>query len=812
MAGQSFLPIEVLDYIDTHAPPPDSPYGVSQRELAKALGYHPCSMSRPLDELVQEGLLSSKRGPVRDGIRKQLVYRLTAEGRSRLSRDTRHVPLLSGALPPPPNPFLGRKEELSRLGAFSAAGRAVVLIDGPPGMGKTALVSRHIRRVKRDRIPFWFTVRPSGSSRQFVTALSHALSTLGAPQLAYYAQLPRAPQAREVADLTSRALGERSLVVVIDDVQLAGPDLRSFLVQFVTELARTEKDQVYLVGQELPEIPTNGVQVERLTVGGLDRSAAHELTDRKGGLAERFESVFTSTLGSPLLLQLAVSNPDVVADAATLPIRVVERLSIEEVRAMLPIALSNEPLPIAFITDSGPLTASRVSDLLRMGMVHRSQQGRIEILQVVRNAMLSRVTPDDERAGHLVLADFYARSHRPESIRERFLHLVEAESWKDAAQLLSQQDQTLLGLGYSEALRGSLRRLAAALPRGMPKVRTLQAEAGLLRNHSDYLDSITVLQRAIVESNDDPKVSCESLLLIAELRIRLRQVEEAGREYSEAEKIGPVTRRLQTYFLLTQARLLDARGDGRQALARYQQAYETARRYRITDLALESIAAWCRLEDLESGPETSLEVASNALPEARQAGRIDIAFNLRLVRARAYVRLGQLSLAESEVRLVRSEAESLGYLNQLCYALAGLVSAVVQAGRYKEAGTYAKQAVTLAERLGNDVVLGHSLAQLCAIEGRLALEEGQPDLLPHAVEHGKRALEVLSHLPPSEVLISAHAYLAETYIQMSDLSQAKASYDAAYEVATGLGLAWQREALRSEIGVRLERAIAEAKA
>jgi len=810
MAGQSYLPIEVLDYIDTHGPPEDSPYGISQRELAKALGYHPCSMSRPLHDLVHEGLIACRRGPVRDGIRKQLVYRLTESGRSRLTRETRHVPLLSGALPPPPNPFLGRRDELAELWSFASEGGSVMLVDGPPGMGKTALISRHIRRVKRDRIPFWFTVRPSGSSRQFVSALSHALSTLGAPQLAYYAQLPRPPQPREVADLTSRALGDRSLAVVIDDFQQAGPDLRTFLVKFVSELVSGQKDQVYIVGQELPNLSDGQDRVGRLTVGGLDRSAAHELTDRRGGLAERFETVFTSTLGSPLLLQLAVSNPGLEADAATLPARVVDRLTMDEVRAMLPIALSNEPLPVSFVTDSGNLTPGQLADVTRKGIVQKSRQGRLEILQVVRAAMLSRVSSADERAAHIALADFYSGTHRPESIRERFLHLVEAESWKAASQLLAQQERTLLGLGFSETLRTALRHLAAALPRGVQKVRVLQSEAALLQLHSDYADSITVLQRAIAESNDEPKITCESLLAIVELRVRLRQVDEAAHEYAEAEKIGPITRRLQAYFLLSQARLLDARGEARQSLARYQQAYDLSRRFRATDLALESIAAWSRLEDLESGPEVSLRVATEALPEARQAGRVDIAFNLRLVRARAYFRLGQISLAESEMKLVRSEADSLGYLNQLCYALDGLVGVAAEGGRLKEAAAYAKQSCALAERLGNDVILGHSLAGLCSVEARIAAESGDNEMLQDSIMHGKRSLEVLGRLPPTEVIVFANAYLAEVYLQASDIPKAKASYKTALDLTDQLGLVWVRDLISADIGAKLEQAIATA--
>jgi tetratricopeptide (TPR) repeat protein/DNA-binding MarR family transcriptional regulator len=804
MAGQSYLPIEVLDYVETHAPPEDSPYGISQRELAKALGYHPCSMSRPLDELVRDGLLTAKRGPVRDGLRKQIVYRLTEGGRSRLTRETKHIPLLSGALPPPPNPFLGRKDELARLGEFALEGGSVMLIDGPPGMGKTALVSRHIRRVKRGRIPFWFAIRPASSPRQFVTALSHSLSFLGAPQLAYYSQLPRAPVAKEVAGLVGRALRDRELAVVIDDVQLAGPDLRRFLREFVVDLVRDRRDQIYVVGQEVFSLETENIPTARISVGGLDRSAAHDLTDRRGGLAERFESVYQSTLGSPLLLQLAVSNPGVEADAANLPSRVVDRLSIDDVRAVLPIALSNEPVPLAFVSDLKSLTTQRLADLVRMGILQRTTQGRLEILQVVRTALLSRVGPDDERLAHLRLAEFYSGSHRPEAVRERFLHLVEGELWKPASQLLTQQERILLGLGYSEALRSAFRHLSTALPRGSAKVRVLLTEATLLRHHSDYSEAITALRRAISESNEDAKVTCEALLSIVDLLVRLHQVDEAVKEFQAAEQLGPSTRRLQVFFLLTRARLLEAQGQSHVARTRFQEAFELARRYKVTDLALESIAAWSRLEELESGPEVALKVIAEALPEARQAGRVDIAFNLRLARARAYLQLGQVALAGSEMELVRSEAESLGYLNQLTYSLAGLAATAHQRSQWIEAMSYAKQACALAERLGNDLVLGHTLALLCTSELHHVQEGGNASLLNDSIQHGERSVNVLGRLPPTESLILAQGYLAEAWIYSGDDEKAGGHYRIALELCERLNLGWLREIFVSEIGARLQ--------
>lgn len=801
MGSETYLPIEILDYVDTHAPPDESPFGISQRELAKALGYHPCSMSRPLGSLVEDGYLSRGRGLVRDGVRKQLTYRITEPGRVRLRRETREVPLLSGDIPPPPHPFLGRKDELAELAWFSREGGGITFIDGAPGMGKTALISRHLRTVKRGRVPFWFSVRPASSPRQFVSALTHALSNIGARQLAYYTQLPRPPVAREVADLVARALGDRSLAAVIDDVQMAGPDMTTFLSGFTHFLATRGEHLFFLVSQSEPAFIPEGVAHHRLKVGGLDRVAAHDLTDRRGGLADRFEAVYQSTLGSPLLLVLAVSNPDVEADAITLPTAVVARLSPQDIMAVLPVALANEPIPIAFVSDIQGTPVSRLVELEKMGVLHRTLQGRVEVLQVVKNALLARASPVDEREAHSRLALYYSRSHRPDAVRERFLHLVEGEFWKPAAQLLAQQETTLLRLGYSETLRNALRHLANVLPRGPARVHVLQVEATLLRLHSDYHEAISTLRRAITESNQEPRTTGECSLSIAEMYIRLHQVDDAQKEYDLARGIGLSSRRFMAYLTLTEARLAQARGEDRDAQAGYEHAFELSRKVRARDLALESIAAWSRLAELYSGPEVALRLVADALPEARQAGRLDVAFNLQLVRARSYARLGQDQLAEVEMRTIRSEAEALGYTTQLTYAFSGLAALAGEGGRWTEAVNYAKQASTLAERLGNDFVLGHALAVLCATEFRKSVATGSPDasLRAEAIAHGERSLEVQAKLPPSDGLVLTHTYLAEAFAGHANRDKAIEHYEKAIQLVDQLQLPWLKEKILSEL-------------
>jgi tetratricopeptide (TPR) repeat protein/DNA-binding MarR family transcriptional regulator len=793
---QTYLPTEILDYIETHAPPADSAFGISQRELAKSLGYHPCSMSRPLADLVHEGYLRSGRGHVRGGERRQLIYGLTEKGRERLQEQTREVPLLSGELPPPPNPFLGRKLELKELWNHSKDGGAVIFVQGASGMGKTALVSRHVRRFRGGWVPFWFTVRVGSSVRQLTTALSHALSALGAPQLAYYSQLPRQPVGREVADLLQRALGDRPLLAIIDDLQNADSDVQTFLTDLVKSLSPNHRHLFLLLGHDEPFFQPEGVAFHHFVLGGLDRTAAHEMTDRQGGLADRFESIFQATLGSPLLLQLAVTNPGLDASPASLPTAVVDRLPLAEAIGLLPIAISHEPLPLSFVRDSSGIPPARLEELRRMGILQPTVEGHVELLQVVRAALVGRLGPVEEREAHLRLAAFYGRSHRPEAVRERFHHLVAGERWDDAVQVLSRHERPLLALGYSDAFRNALNHMTLAMPPGAHRVRALRVEAMVLRSHSEYPESILAFRRAILEASGDNRMESECLNHIVDLYVRLHQVQEAEHALEEARGRGTTTKRQQAMLLISESRIVEARGDLLRAKGMFQETFDFARRSRLPDLALEAVAAWSRLAAIGGDHEAALRVVSQGLPEARQSGRVDIVLRLLLVRARGYSETGQRDLAEREMQAIRVEAESLGYLGQLTYTLSGLAAMATEAGRWTEAVTYARQASTLAERLGNELVLGHTL-------GLMASAETRQGLFQEAREHGERSVTVLSRLPPSDSLVIAHGYLAEAYLLSGEAALGKKHYDESIRLAESLGLSQWRDNLQAELGEKI---------
>jgi tetratricopeptide (TPR) repeat protein/DNA-binding MarR family transcriptional regulator len=793
----SYLPTEILDYIETHQPE-DAVYGVSQRELARALGYHSCSMSRPLATLVERGLLKVRRAQVRGGARKQLVYTVTDPGRAQLQRKERDLPLLVSTWPQPPAFFVGRREELKELKSLGTKGGRILHLQGESGIGKTSLVVRAMRGWRAQRTAFWFTVRPASSARHFTTALAHALGPGSSGPLAYYAQLPREPSGREVASLARRVLEARAFVGVIDDAHAASPDLKAFLSEFAVAMVGSDsRDLLLFLSQQESFLPEPEKTVYTLRLGGIDRAAAHLITDRKGGLGPRFEAIYTATHGSPLLLQLAMAVPgEGAVPASGLADAAVGRLTADEVEALLPLSLANEPLPRAFLLDSNRIAAGRVQELVGHGIVQPASEGRVEILQAVRGALIARVGAAELRQAHRELARFYGRSHRIEAIRERFLHLVSGEAWREAGELLSRSESSLVASGYSEALRQALEQVMLSSPSETVRVMALRAEGHQLRVHGDYTEAVTRLRRAAAASRD-PRVSVECLLGTVELHSRLRQTKEARQAVDEARRIGASSRRIQILLTYCEGRITELQGAYPKAREFFFEAFESARKSKQPDLALESLARWFPLASVTEQREGMTPLIDFWIREARLSGRIDMVFNLMSQRARNFVEMGQPELALSEMNKMRAEAESLGYLSQQVSVLSGLSALATAMSRWDEARRYTTEASELAERLGNDLVWGHTTAIACSA----ALRQGRLD---EARALGEKAVQVLSKLAPTDSLGLAHGYLAEVLHAQGDFEAGKNHYQTSLSVFGSLGMSWWVERTRQELGARFE--------
>lgn len=262
-----------------------------------------------------------------------------------------HAAMLRGAAAepvpdaPPPAPLVGRSAELAaldaRLDGVRAGATAFVVVEGEPGIGKTALVTRWAaaadavallgRCDELGRAPALQPVLdaldghlrrrgPDGAAALFGADAAVIAPLLGGPELPPVAG-PTAPPGDPAAGRAllfaallrtlSAAAGDAAFALVVDDLHHADASTHEFL-RFAVRRGR----RLIVVATRRPGGPPIP-EADTLTLAPLGVEAVAELV---GG--ERAPALLARSGGNPLfLVALAGTDPDAVPDALPVTIR-----------------------------------------------------------------------------------------------------------------------------------------------------------------------------------------------------------------------------------------------------------------------------------------------------------------------------------------------------------------------------------------------------------------------------------------------------------------------------------------------------------
>jgi tetratricopeptide (TPR) repeat protein len=313
-------------------------------------------------------------------------------------------------LPAPPAAFVGREAERRRIGRLWRT-CGLLLVDGPAGIGKTALVRRVVADRAKGAPVAAFT---AGGDTGLLDGLESALAL---PEIS----TPDPDRALRIA----AAIDRDESVVVVDDAHALEPRDEATLLGIAALLHRGRILATSRRPIDPGDLASSAVVVTLEPLGEPDAVAlVRALLDRLGRRADPLDLARASS-GSPLFCRLLAGG---AADPSTL----LEGLG-EPARALLEsLAVEEGAVPLA----EAPILAELESRFL----VER-ESDRVRLHDVVRDVVLSGLDPARRAALHRAAAAAHARAGR---MGPRLRHLAAGGDALGLAAALEEGGDSLL--------------------------------------------------------------------------------------------------------------------------------------------------------------------------------------------------------------------------------------------------------------------------------------------------------------------------------------------------------------------------------
>jgi DNA-binding CsgD family transcriptional regulator len=644
--------------------------------------------------------------------------------------------------------LVGRQQESARLERLLAAARSgtsrVVVIEGEPGIGKTALLE-HARRRARG-----LTVLET-SGHELEAELPFAgLSRLVAPILELRARLAD-PQRRAlegalalrtverldrfavyaaVLQLMAAAAEERPAVAIVDDAQWLDRSTAEAL-GFVAR--RLDAEPVALLVGTRENEAGFAPSAEHLRLGGIGPADARALLERLG--------MAISPDAARQLVEGTGGNPLAITQVAL-------QLSPAQRRGREPLP---DPLPAVSSAAAifGP-RLERLGDEARVALTVVAASGSGALSEVSPALAVLNVPPEALDAGAesrlIALDDVSARFchplarslayHAAPTARRRAAHRALADvtdgtgppgrsTWHRAAAMLGPDDSVAGELtrvaadararGAPVAAARALERAAQLTPGAETAARRLLAAAQEFHLGGHPERAVQAIEAALELTADDG-LRADGQRLRAGVDTLRRPPDEVRRELLAAiERIDrhDPSRAAQmrvdaAWLALFAARLSEALDLARRAYPVCQAIGGLA--------ALQATLTLCAVLELTGAGEEGDRLLPGAEPILHRDDAL-LAPHMVATVAHGYLLTGRIAEASTALRDLVARCRAAGVIGALPFALASLADIAFHAGEWDRAYAAASESVALAEDVGQHAHLGHSLLRLAQVEG-----------------------------------------------------------------------------------------------
>ncbi|RKH38433.1 winged helix-turn-helix domain-containing protein [Corallococcus sicarius] len=607
----------------------------------------------------------------------------------------------------PPAVFVGRAQEVRRMGEMLKRVHTG-LVYGLPGAGKSALAaavaSRHRGTVVHRR------VLPGDTLDTVVDDVRRLLR--------------EAPVAQALSDASrlddlSRELEARRALCVLDDLHVLSPPERVALVEDLG--GRLRKGTLLATSRE--SVPRHASSPDRfeLRLDGLEEEAARLLwreLDALYGERDGFTAAWSRSRGLPFLLRRAHAG-DTGGDE---PVRAaLAALPGDERQLAAVLALSAVPLSASTLQDVLPGSTAGES-LRRLGarlLVETDAQGRHGVHDLVREALVSLLGPEELDAAHASLLEALEREPLPAVMRVRAVcrHLQAMGRHEARADFIVAQAEALVRHGAADELLSLLESLPAALH--TPEVRLAHARArvrllDLRRAYPELLELRASLDAPGATASEALREGVGAVLV----RVSLFSLETAACQRTLEAMPIPSSAEVFLQQLLALSALLFFQGRIDESLAVLDGAAEASGEKRVLGWCAYARALMLWIEGRDSELAAPLARCVSLLEDAPLDSRGPL---VAAMSAGILSRLGRFTEAEAALASAR---ERLGQLGAPRLALElDCIDAWVRGelGQRRAALAALRQTEARAERAGYLFV-----RMLCRIgAGRMLLELGR---------------------------------------------------------------------------------------
>jgi DNA-binding CsgD family transcriptional regulator len=734
--------------------------------------------------------------------------------------------------------LVGRAPELEQLGALVDGDGGALLLEGPPGVGKSALLqavaaASGVRVLAVTGVETEIDLPFAGLAELLHPVLDH-IDRLPEPQrgalrAALALDAPRGDDRAVVLHAVAASLAALApLLVAADDVQWLDPSSRS-VVEYIARRAGRLGIAVVAVrslrGQ--PAEPWPGVA--RLELGELPRAQALRLARRQGVAAGVAQALVDALGGNPLALVEAPAELTAAqrAGAELLPAPLPSGRRLQEVYAARVAALpsrTRRALLLAAASEdgaAGPLLAALDGDGDAFGPAEdaglvRADPQRVRFAHpLLRSAVYHAALPSERRAAHRALAastpapgsDWHlavaatAPDERLAAALERLAHEAGGRGAPATAAVALERAARLspepaagaartLAAAHMATLGGQPERARALLDRLLPAVAdpATRADVQLLRGIAMLQVGRPMEAYALLDAEAEriaPADPARAAGLLTQAGVALMAhgtVDRLAALAERARRLAPPELELAPAILRVQAlTALGAHGEARELLA----AREAVLAGVDPVLPGHELLAIAALSHIYLERYDAAERLLARLVEAgRERGAVGALVLPLAVGATLHLRRGRLAEAEAAA----TEAESLGEdaLDGFVFSLA--LAAVALVAAHRGDASRCREAADRMLALGTELELTSTLACAEQALGLLALSGGDADTAVRHLEGAHAHTAALGTRDPGFLFTAAD--LAEAAVRAGDVARAAALADELEAGARATGGAW----------------------